>query len=246
MDKGQNRKVIYTDLGLISYTEALDVQTLAFNSIIDVKVKNREMEPGQQLLTDNFLFFCEHPHVYTLGRGGAIQNLLISEEVLKKYRAEFYKSTRGGDITYHGPGQLVGYPVFDLDNFFTDIHRYMRTLEEAVILSLKYFGIEAGRIQGLTGVWVNAGDPARAKKICALGVKTSRWVTMHGFSLNVHTDLSYFDHIVPCGISDKSVTSMERELGHILEMAPIRDQLQKNLYEQFGITSEQGLKTTIY
>jgi lipoyl(octanoyl) transferase len=206
-----NTEIKVIQLGRIDYGQALDFQTRLFDEILTIKKENRERDESTQLPTPNYLIFCEHPHVFTLGKSGDEKNLLVKKENLHAIGATYFHVNRGGDITYHGPGQIVVYPVIDLENFFTDIHRYMRLLEEAVILTLKDFSLDSGRIAGLTGVWLGAGD--RARKISALGVKTSRWVTLHGLAFNVNTDLKYFDYIVPCGISDKAVTSMEKELG---------------------------------
>ena len=204
-----NKKTRYINLGLIDYKDAWDYQTDLFQRVLGVKAENRSLQDNQQRLTDNFLVFCQHPHVYTLGKSGKEENLLVKDDELKVIGASYYHINRGGDITYHGPGQIVGYPIIDLENFFTDIHKYMRLLEEAVIQTVREFGVSAGRIPGLTGVWINHNEKESARKICALGVKTSRWVTMHGFALNVNTDLNYFSHIVPCGIDDKEVTSLQ-------------------------------------
>ena len=190
-----------TDLGTIDYKKAWDYQTTLFEKVLAVKSENRLKTDQPQLPTDNFLLFCQHPHVYTLGKSGKENNLLLQQEQLSSVNATYYQINRGGDITYHGPGQLVGYLIIDLENFFTDIHKYMRFLEEAVIQTLEEFNLMAGRIPGLTGVWLDMERQPR--KICAMGVKTSRWVTMHGFALNVNPDLSYFNHIVPCGIQDE-------------------------------------------
>ncbi len=234
MSAGKNNKTKFIDLGLIDYKEATDYQADLFNGILSVKSQNRNLQ-GNEQPTDNFVIFCEHPHVFTLGKSGDEGNLLLKKERLDAVQATYYHTNRGGDITYHGPGQIVGYPILDLDNFFTDIHRYMRLLEESVILTLLEFGIQAGRIPGLTGVWIEAKNPTRARKICALGVKTSRWVTMHGFALNVNTNLKYFDFIVPCGINDKAVTSMEKELGAKQDLAVVRSVLKEKFGEQFGM-----------
>jgi lipoyl(octanoyl) transferase len=228
-----NKKTEFRDLGLIDYKDAWDYQTDHFSKTVGLKVENRDLSEAHQQTTDNFLFFCEHPHVFTIGKTGNENNLIIEKENLKKIRATYYLSNRGGDITYHGPGQIVGYPVIDLENFFTDIHKYMRLLEEAVIQTLKVYGIAGGRIAGLTGVWLDSEDQAKARKICALGVKTSRWVTMHGFALNVNTDLSYFNYIVPCGITDKAVTSLEKELGNRLDLGEVKRILKEKIGEQF-------------
>lgn len=226
-------KVQFIDLGLIDYKEAWDLQESLFNKTIQDKIRIRNGE--QNIVLNNYLLFCEHPHVYTLGKSGSEDNLLLNEKELEQHHATYYKINRGGDITYHGPGQLVAYPIFDLDQFFTDIHKYMRFLEEAVIQTLKEFGIDSGRVDGLTGVWID-GDTPRARKICAMGVKSSRWVTMHGIGFNVNSDLSYFSHIIPCGIDDKSVTSMQQELGKALSMADVSKVLKQKLADQFHYT----------
>ena len=201
------REVKAIHKGLIDYKECWDFQEEIFKSTVDQKIAIRDGESNAK--TKNALIFCEHPHVYTLGKSGKREHLLVSEELLQKYEATYYKINRGGDITYHGPGQLVMYPIFDLDHFFTDIHKYMRFLEEAVILTLGEFGIKAARVDGLTGVWIDGGT-SKERKICAMGVKSSRWVTMHGIALNVNTNMDYFNYIVPCGIADKSVNSMQQ------------------------------------
>ena len=233
MDKIKNKKVFLKDLGLIDFKEAWDYQTSIFHKIIEIKIANRDLAPEQQLLTENYLLFCEHPHVYTLGKSGLKENLLANEESLKEKDATFYEINRGGDITYHGPGQLVSYPILDLDNFFTDIHKYMRFLEEAVIRTLVGYGLKAGRVPGLTGVWIDYENGHMARKICAMGVKTSRWVSMHGLALNVNTDLSYFKNIIPCGIADKPVTSLSHELGKVQDIKKVQEDLIKNLSELF-------------
>lgn len=221
-----NKKVKFADWGLLDYQEAWDNQEIIFKDTIAVKTNNRIQETTVE--TPNFLVFCEHPHVYTLGKSGHAEYLLLDEEGLKEKNATYYKTNRGGDITYHGPGQIVGYPILDLDNFFTDIHLYLRTLEEAVIMTLADYGIIAGRYPGFTGVWLDA-DNEKARKICALGVRCSRWVTMHGFAFNVNADLDYFKNIIPCGIDDKDVTSMQRELGHELNLAEVKAILKKHI-----------------
>lgn len=227
-----NKKTQFIHLGLVDYKEAWDYQSNIFNNTLAIKAANRELPPESQRDTDNYVIFCEHPHVFTLGKSGKEENLLIAREDLPSIQASYYHINRGGDITYHGPGQIVGYPIIDMENFFTDIHKYMRLMEEAVIQTLGHFGIDAGRIPGLTGVWIGARDQAR--KICALGVKTSRWVTMHGFALNVNADLRYFDYIVPCGINDKAVTSMQKELEAHQDMHAVERILREKLGEQFG------------
>ena len=223
-------KVVFQDLGLIDYKEAWDYQEKRFNEILDVKKTNRK--ENRQDPTLSYLLFCEHPHVYTLGKSGDENNLLVNENYLRSRGATFYKINRGGDITYHGPGQIVGYPILDLDNFFTDIHRYLRYLEEAIILTLSDYGINSTRSEGETGVWLELGT-SNARKICALGVRCSRWVTMHGFAFNVNCDLSYFDNIIPCGIVDKSVTSMQKELGEELDMQEVQLNLKSHLKDIF-------------
>jgi lipoyl(octanoyl) transferase len=228
-----NRETAFQDLGLMDYEAALNLQTQYFNSILQVKSENRNRSENEQLPTNNHLLFCEHPHVFTLGKSGDEKNLLIKKEDLHTIDATYYHINRGGDITYHGPGQLVGYPILDLENFFTDIHQYMRLLEEAVIQTLHEFGVASGRIPGLTGVWLDAEDIAKARKICALGVKTSRWVTLHGFAFNVNTDLSYFNYIVPCGISDKAVTSLDKEVGTKIDMNELKEILKGKLVQLF-------------
>lgn len=229
----KNREVIFEDLGLMDYKEAWDYQTVYFEKTVNAKIKNRKIEDdNEKEVTKNYLLFCEHPHVYTLGKSGSEANLLIGEAILKQKGATYYKINRGGDITYHGPGQLVGYPIFDLDHFFSDIHKYLRFLEEAVILTLKEYGINSERSKGETGVWLDVGKP-NARKICALGVKSSRWVTMHGFAFNVNTDLSYFNNIIPCGIKDKAVTSLEQELGKTVDLNEVKDKMKKNLATVF-------------
>jgi len=226
------REVHFEDLGLIDYQEAWDYQTGVFQKTIDLKIQNRKSEI-ELTKTQNHLIFCEHPHVYTLGTSGAKENLLISEEHLKSRGALFYKINRGGDITYHGPGQLIAYPIFDLDHFFTDIHKYLRFLEEAVILTLKEYSIIAERSPGFTGVWLDPEDPVKARKICAMGVKCSRWVTMHGIGFNVNSDLSYFSNIIPCGIDGKQVTSIEKELGKPIDIEEVKEKLRVNLANVF-------------
>jgi len=227
-----NRNVVFEDWGLVDYQEAWNRQEALFARVLAQKTRNRV--EGTALPTDNYLVFTEHPHVYTLGKSGSPENLLLDERGLLERQATFYKINRGGDITYHGPGQIVGYPILDLDNFFTDIHLYLRTLEEAVILTLAGYGIEAGRYPGYTGVWLDA-DNDRARKICALGVRASRWVTMHGFAFNVNADLDYFGNIVPCGIDDKDVTSMQRELGALQDINAVKMRLKSHIAELFGM-----------
>jgi lipoyl(octanoyl) transferase len=233
-----NKRTRFINLGLIDYKEAWDYQTTLFEKVLSVKSENRSLPQDQQRLTENFLLFCQHPHVYTLGKSGKENNLLVKTDDLKGIGATYYHINRGGDITYHGPGQIVGYPIVDLENFFTDIHKYMRLLEEAVIQTIAEFGVVAGRIPGLTGVWINCENQEAARKVCALGVKTSRWVTMHGFALNVNTDLSYFDHIVPCGIDDKAVTSLKKELGREVDLNVVGEILRGKIADLFGMNLE--------
>lgn len=223
-------RVHFRDLGLMDYQAAWDYQEKMFAETIAQKIENRNHE--EQIETQNYLLFCEHPHVFTLGKSGKEEHLLLDEKQLKEKEAKYYKINRGGDITYHGPGQLVGYPIFDLDHFFSDIHKYLRFLEEAVILTLNEFGIASGRVDGLTGVWVG-GDTDNPRKICAMGVKSSRWVTMHGIGFNVNSDLNYFSYIVPCGIEDKAVTSMKNELGREVDMDEVKTILKTKLAEIF-------------
>jgi lipoyl(octanoyl) transferase len=229
------KPVVFRDLGHMDYKACWDLQERYFNTAVQQKLDNRNKTPEEQVVTTDHLFFVEHPHVYTLGKSGDMANLLLDDEALAKVDARFYAINRGGDITYHGPGQIVGYPIFDLDHFFSDIHKYLRYLEEAIILTLADYGIPAGRIEGLTGVWLDKSNPAKARKIAALGVKCSRWVTMHGFAFNVNADLSYFKNIIPCGITDKAVTSMHLELGRTLDMDEVKSRLQNHIAEVFDI-----------
>ena len=228
-----NRKVKLINKGLIEFKKCWDFQTSIFDDIIRHKIAIRKGE-SKNSFTQNFLIFCEHPHVYTLGKTGEKDNLLIDELALKSKGASYHHINRGGDVTYHGPGQLVGYPILDLDNFFTDINKYLRFLEEAVILTLKDYGLESGRVEGATGVWIEGDNPLKARKICAIGVKLSRWVTMHGFAFNVNTNLDYFDNIVPCGIINKSVTSLQKELGNPQNMAEVQGKVVFHLQNLFG------------
>ena len=229
------RPVVFQDLGSMDYKACWDLQEVYFNRTVQTKFDNRAKAPEEQVVTTDHLFFVEHPHVYTLGKSGDMANLLLDDEALNKVDARFYAINRGGDITYHGPGQIVGYPIFDLDHHFTDIHKYLRYLEEAIILTLADYGIAAGRIEGLTGVWLDPELGAKARKIAALGVKCSRWVTMHGFAFNVNADLSYFNHIIPCGITDKAVTSMHLELGKTLNMEEVKATLKNHLADVFEL-----------
>jgi lipoyl(octanoyl) transferase len=230
-----NKKVGLQDLGFKDYKETWDYQELLFQNIVDAKIKNRR--EGNTLETPNHFLFVEHPHVYTLGKSGDITNLLVDEKALEEKGATFYKINRGGDITYHGPGQVVGYPILDLDNFFTDIHKYLRFLEEMVIRTLAEYGLKAERSEGETGVWLDVGTPF-ARKICAMGVRASRWVTMHGFALNVNTDLGYFDLMIPCGIKDKAVTSLNVELG---QKQVDMEEVKKKLLHHFQVLFDAEL-----
>ena len=229
----QNRVTSFKHLGELDYNLAWDYQERVFKQLVDAKIHNRKLPEEERVPNENHLLFVYHPHVYTLGKSGDEKNLLISEAEMDARGISFYRINRGGDITYHGPGQIVGYPLLDLDNFFTDIHKYLRLLEESVILTLGEYNIPAGRIEGLTGVWLDPDDEANARKICALGVKASRWVTMHGFAFNINTDLSYFDHIIPCGIDDKNVTSMQKELGRQVDISEVEAHLRRHLADVF-------------
>ena len=227
-----NKKIVLEDLGNRDYKEVWDYQEALFKTVLDLKIKNRREQTN--LATPNHFLFVEHPHVYTLGKSGDISNLLISEEQLKAKEATFYKINRGGDITYHGPGQVVGYPILDLENFFTDIHKYLRFLEETIILTMAEYGLKAERSPGETGVWLDVGTPF-ARKICAMGVRASRWVTMHGFAFNVNANLGYFDNIVPCGIKEKAVTSLNVELG---KAKVDEEELKQKLLKHFSALFE--------
>lgn len=226
-----NKQITLRNLGLKDYKDTWDYQEQLFKEILDLKIRNRRED--LELETPNYLLFVEHPHVYTLGKSGDFENLLVTEDYLKEIDATFYKINRGGDITYHGPGQIVGYPILDLENFFTDIHKYLRLLEEMVILTLKDYGITSERSKGETGVWLDVGTPF-ARKICAMGVRASRWVTMHGFALNVNTNLGYFDNMIPCGIKGKAVTSLNVELGVAeVNMNDVREKLLHHFLNLF-------------
>ncbi|MFD2725408.1 lipoyl(octanoyl) transferase LipB [Hyunsoonleella rubra] len=228
-----NKKVELQDLGFKDYKATWDYQETLFKAIVDTKIKNRREATEEE--TQNHFLFVEHPHVYTLGKSGDLSNLLLNEAQLKGKGASFYKINRGGDITYHGPGQIVGYPILDLENFFTDIHKYLRLLEEMIILTLAEYGLKAERSKGETGVWLDVDTPF-ARKICAMGVRASRWVTMHGFALNVNADLGYFDNIIPCGIRGKAVTSLNVELGvEAVDEAGVKEKLLKHFSDLFGV-----------
>lgn len=225
-------KVHLIEAGLKGYRETWEYQETLFSKVVARKIEMRKTGE-EKPLPENYLICVEHPHVYTLGKSGKVENLLLSEDQLAKKGIDYFKINRGGDITYHGPGQIVAYPIIDLDQFFTDIHKYLRYLEEAVILTLAEYGIKGDRYSGFTGVWLDPDIPERARKICALGVRCSRWVTMHGLAFNVNAQLEYFDHIIPCGIDDKAVTSMEKELGRNLDLAEVKEKLQNHLSELF-------------
>lgn len=235
MTTTQNKILFFQDLGLMEYLDAFNYQEKLMKEIIELKLKNRDRTDGAYEETPNYLLFVEHPHVYTLGKSGDEENMLANSEKLKEINATFVKTNRGGDITYHGFGQIVGYPVLDLDNFKSDIHLYMRNLEEVVIRTIAEYGLKGERSEGETGVWLDVGKPY-ARKICAMGVKTSKWVTMHGFALNVNTDLRYFEYIIPCGIKDKTVTSLKRELERefsVEEVSELKDKIKKHFKDVF-------------
>lgn len=217
----------------MDYKECWDYQETLFDETVALKIANRKTESHLQILTKNHLLFVEHPNVYTLGKSGNVNHLLINEIQLEEKKATYYKINRGGDITYHGPGQLVGYPILDLDYFFTDIHKYLRLLEETIILTLDEYGIKAGRSKGETGVWLDEDNVFKARKICAMGVRCSRWVTMHGWGFNVNSNLDYFKNIIPCGIQDKAVTSLNKELGHDVDLNEVKQKLKKHFSQLF-------------
>ncbi|MBT4780167.1 MAG: lipoyl(octanoyl) transferase LipB [Polaribacter sp.] len=227
-----NKKVTVKDLKSKDYKETWEYQSELLQEIVALKIENRRNDINK--LTPNYLLFVEHPHVYTLGKSGDLSNLLLNEQQLEEKGATFYKINRGGDITYHGPGQIVGYPILDLENFFTDIHKYLRLLEEAIILTIAEYGLEGVRSDGETGVWLGVGTPF-ARKICALGIRSSRWVTMHGFALNVNVNLGYFDNIIPCGIKGKAVTSMEAELGKKIDEQTVKEKILKHFKNLFDV-----------
>jgi lipoyl(octanoyl) transferase len=229
-----NKNILLRDLKIKDFKETWDYQSALLQEIVAVKVANRRENLGKQ--TENHFLFVEHPHVYTLGKSGDLSNLLLTETQLEEKGATFYKINRGGDITYHGPGQIVGYPILDLENFFTDIHKYLRLLEESIILTIAEYGLKGERSAGETGVWLDVGTPF-ARKICALGIRSSRWVTMHGFALNVNTNLGYFDHIIPCGIRGKAVASMEAELGKELDIEVVKEKILKHFKALFEVAA---------
>ena len=228
-----NRNILLKDLSVKDYKETWDYQSELLQEIVDIKIDNRRNNNKNE--TKNHFLFVEHPHVYTLGKSGDMSNLLLNENQLKAKNATFYKINRGGDITYHGPGQIVGYPILDLENFFTDIHKYLRLLEETIILTIAEYGINGTRSEGETGVWLDVGTPF-ARKICAMGIRSSRWVTMHGFALNANVNLGYFDNIIPCGIRGKAVTSMEAELGEKVDLREVKNKILKHFKMLFEIT----------
>ncbi len=238
------QKIYFQDLGIAEYGKAWQLQEEVLQKGLSIKsLRRTEPESVQDEVITNHLLFCEHPHVYTLGKSGHIENLLINDTRMEELGVSFFKTNRGGDITYHGPGQIVGYPLLDLEQFFTDLGRYMRSLEEVIIRTIAHYGIEGGRLEGSTGVWLDPEDPAKARKICAMGVRCSRWITIHGFALNVNTDMKFFDYMVPCGISDKGVTSIQKELGHEVDEQEVKEILKKefgNVFES-EIISENAL-----
>ncbi len=229
-----SEKVIFEDLKTIDYKEAWDYQENIFKKLIDLKAENRELGESEQKYIQSRVLFCEHPNVYTLGKSGQQNNLLVNDDFLKKINAKYYKINRGGDITYHGPGQIVGYPIIDLEKFDLQVKQYIAKLEDSIINTLKEYNIESGRISSSTGVWLD-GESNKARKICAIGVKASRFITMHGFAFNINTDLSYFNHINPCGFVDKGVTSLEKELGKKIDIEDVKDKLKVNIQKVFNM-----------
>ena len=228
------QKVYFQELGLIDYKECWDHQEKLFSEIVQLKIANRKAGLDEQTNTNNYLLFCEHPHVYTMGKTGSVDNLLLNQDEFDERGLDYYKINRGGDVTYHGPGQIVGYPILDLDHFFTDIGKYLRLIEETIIRTLAHYGLHGDRIKGATGVWLDVDQP-NARKICAIGVRTSRWVTMHGFAFNVETELDYFKNIIPCGIDDKAVTSLGEELDQKIDINEVKEVLKKNFSELFEV-----------
>ena len=240
------QKLFFHDLGNMGYKEAWDLQENLLQE--NLKIKKESVSGGQPSAmgvqsTSNHLLFVEHPPVYTLGKSGHPENILISEEAMLEKKISFFNTNRGGDITFHGPGQIVGYPIIDLEKFYTDIGKYMRELEEVVILTLSEYGISSGRSSGETGVWLDAGSLGVERKICAMGVRCSRWVTMHGFALNVNTDLSYFDFIIPCGIQNKKVTSIEKELGKKIDIEEVKEKLKNNFEKVFNCEIQELVRS---
>lgn len=224
----RKEQIIFQDLGKMPYQAAWDYQ----EKLLQENVKKKSTVGGQQL-TVNHLLFVEHPPVYTLGKSGNMDNVLMSDDELQANNIEFFHTNRGGDITFHGPEQIVGYPILDLEKFYTDIGKYLRNIEEVIILTMAEYGIKGDRSSGETGVWIEPGVPGKERKICAIGVRCSRWITMHGFAFNVNTDLSYFNNIIPCGIVNKQVTSMQKELGHSLDMQEVKDKVKSNFERVF-------------
>ena len=231
-------KVIYKDLGSIDYKEAWDYQKNLFQQILELKKYNEQLPHCEQTANYNYLLFCEHPHVYTLGKSGSEKNLLINKNSLIKQGVQFFKIDRGGDITYHGPGQLMGYPIFNLEAFSLGVKQYIYNIEKAIILTLAKYDIQAGRLKGAIGVWLDPDDSAKVRKICAIGVKASRYVTMHGFAFNVNTDLNFYNSINPCGFIDKGVTSMQKELGEIIDLEDVKENLLKSFEKVFNFQVE--------
>lgn len=227
-------KVIFEDLKTIDYKEAWDYQEVVFKKLIDLKAENRDLPDNKQKDIQSRVLFCEHPHVYTLGKSGEQNNLLINDDFLRKINARYYKINRGGDITYHGPGQIVAYPIIDLEKFNLQVKQYIAKLEDSIILTLKEYNIESGRIDSATGVWI-AGESKNPRKICAIGVKVSRFITMHGFAFNINTNLDYFNYINPCGFVDKGVTSLEKELGRKVDIEDVKNKLKFNIQKVFGM-----------
>lgn len=241
------KKILFRDLGKVAYDEAWDHQESLLQENLKVKAARFNSQDISLPLeeTRHHLILCEHPHVYTLGKSGHMENLLVNDSRLKELNVSFFKTNRGGDITYHGPGQVVGYPILDLEHFITDLGKYMRNLEEVIIRVIGHYGIDGDRLPGSTGVWLDPGIKGKARKICAMGVRCSRWVTMHGFALNVNTDLRYFDYIVPCGISDKSVTSLQKELGRIVPEDEVKELIRQEFSDVFDAVIENGIMETL-
>jgi lipoyl(octanoyl) transferase len=234
--------IFFEELGTVAYDKAWDYQESLLQANLRIKAKqyNAPSESAtEEEATQHHLLFCEHPHVYTLGKSGHMEHLLANNALLKELGVSFFKTNRGGDITYHGPGQIVGYPILDLEHFATDLGKYMRNLEEVIIRTIAHYDITGDRLPGATGVWLDAGIKGKARKICAMGVRCSRWVTMHGFALNVNTDLQYFNYIVPCGIVDKSVTSIQKELGRNIDENEVKDILR----HEFGMVFKAEIVT---
>ncbi len=238
------QQVIFEDLGIINYKAAWDYQEELVKKNTDIKAENRKLAEPVEIhhsrftshhSTSNYLLFCEHPPVYTLGKSGHMENVLLNEREMEEKEIEFFKTNRGGDITFHGLQQVVGYPIIDLENFYTDIGKYLRSLEEVIILTIEEYGIKGERSKGETGVWIEPGITGKERKICAMGIRCSRWITMHGFALNVNTDLGYFNNIIPCGIVNKQVTSVEKELGYKVDFKEIKEKIKRNFAKVFGV-----------